>query len=194
MALGYTNKTMTDEILSIKNFLVIDDAEREKLMQDVLRSREVHDNAPNSYKVYKNFRVLSDSPFFKMLYDRTFNQCEAIFGKLEITEHNSTDCWSVATNKDYWASVPHDHTKTAIINTVYYLNVPKIDGKYVGTFRYINKQDEWVDYQPEPFELLVMPAYLVHDNGYNDTEEWRISINMEIITRNHVDFKLLDIK
>jgi hypothetical protein len=185
---------MTDEILSIKNFLVIDDAEREKLMQDVLRSREVHDNAPNSYKVYKNFRVLSDSPFFKMLYDRTFNQCEAIFGKLEITEHNSTDCWSVATNKDYWASVPHDHTKTAIINTVYYLNVPKIDGKYVGTFRYINKQDEWVDYQPEPFELLVMPAYLVHDNGYNDTEEWRISINMEIITRNHVDFKLLDIK
>jgi len=182
---------MSNEILSIKNFVVLDRGVQDMLMQEVLKSKEVHNNTPGSNQVYSNFRILSDNPFFKALYDKTFSQCEAIFGKLDITEHNSTDCWSVATNKNYWASVPHDHTTSATINTVYYLNIPKIDGKYVGTFRYINNEDEWVDYQPEPFELLIMPAYLVHDNGFNDTEEWRISVNMEIITRNHVNFKLL---
>lgn len=182
---------MSNEILSIKNFVVLDRGVQDILMQEVLKSKEAHDDAINSHKVYKNFRVQSENPFFKTLYQEVFNECENIFGKLDTTEHNSTACWSVATNKNYWASVPHDHTTSAIINTVYYLNVPKLDGKYVGTFRYINNKDEWVDYQPEPFELLIMPAYLTHDNGFNDTEEWRISVNMEIITRNHVNFKLL---
>jgi len=175
---------MTDDIIYIKNFLVLDDAERESLMQEVLKSKEVHDNAPNSQKVHTNFKILSDGLFFKTLYDKMFNQCEAIIGKLEITERNSTACWSLATNKDYWASVPHDHTRTAIINAVYYLNVPKMDGEYVGTFKYVDKQNKWVEYQPEPFELLIMPAYIFHDTGYHNTEEWRISINMEINTRN----------
>ena len=182
---------MTDEILSIKNFLVLNDAERESLMQEVLKSKEVHDNAPNSEKAYTNFRVLSDDLFFKTLYDKMFNKCEALFGKLETTERNSSACWSLATNKEYWASVPHDHLKSSTINTTYYLNIPKLNGEYVGTFKYVNKQGAWVDYQTEPFELIIMPAYLVHDTGFHDTEEWRISINMEIITRNHVDFELL---
>ena len=174
---------MVDNIISIKNFLVLDDAKKESLMQEVLKSKEAHDNIHNSPKVLTNFKIQSQNPFFKILYDRMFSQCEAIFGKLEITENNSDACWSVVTNKDYWASVPHDHIRTAIINTVYYLNIPKIDGEYVGTFKYVDKENKWVDYQPEPFELLIMPAHLIHDTGYHNTEEWRISINMEILTK-----------
>jgi hypothetical protein len=191
---GYTNGTMSNEILSIKNFVVLDSGVQNMLMQEVLKSKEVHDNTPDAGGTNRNFRIQTQNPFFKTLYQEMLGECQNIFGELNLSKYNSDACWSVCSNKHYWESVPHDHTKTAIINSVYYLNVPKVDGKYVGAFRYVNKQGEWAEYQPEPFELLIMPAYLTHDNGFHDTEEWRISVNMEIITQNHVDFTLLNIK
>ena len=49
--------------------------------------------------------------------------------------------------------------------------------------------DKWIDYQPKPNELLIIPNYLVHDTAFHNTEEWRISLNFEIVTNNKLYLK-----
>ena len=179
------------EVLSIKNFLVLDGIKQKQLVQEVVHSKEIHDSNINSSRASTNFKVLSDNSFFTELYEKLVTQCESIFGKLELSQYNSKACWGCCLNKDYWESVPHDHRNTSVINAVYYLSVPKIDGNYVGPFMYLNKNNEWVDYQVEPFELLIMPGNLMHNTAYHNSDEWRVSINMEIIPSNQIDFNLL---
>ena len=111
-----------------------------------------------------------------------------MFKEIDLADRNSTKCWSLCTNKDYWESVPHDHLETSTINTVYYLQIPKIDNHYCGKIRFLIN-NEWEDYQPKPNELLIIPNCLVHDTTFHNTEEWRISLNFEIITNNKLYLK-----
>ena len=37
-----------------------------------------------------------------------------------------------------------------------------------------------------PNELLIFPNDLIHDTTYHDTDDWRISLNFEIITNHKV--------
>ena len=65
-----------------------------------------------------------------------------------------------------------------------YVIVPNFCGK----IRFLIN-DEWEDYQPKPNELLIIPNCLVHDTTFHNTEEWRISLNFEIITNNKLYLK-----
>ena len=111
-----------------------------------------------------------------------------LFKEIDLADRNSTKCWSLCTNKDYWESVPHDHLETSTINTVYYLQIPKIGNNFCGKIRFLIN-NEWEDYQPKPNELLIIPNCLVHDTTFHNTEEWRISLNFEIITNNKLYLK-----
>lgn len=127
------------------------------------------------------------------LYDKFLRKSRLIFGNFKLTQSNSNACWSLCTNRNYWQSVPHNHIKTSTINSVFYLKVPKINGKYCGKIL-LYDDEKWNLYQPEPYELLIMPNYLVHDTEYHDTEEFRISLNFEICCTGNIDWDMLDWK
>ena len=176
-------------IVSIPNFYNISDSDKNILIEDIFYSKDLHDNKKNSVGVNENFLVVRDrAKILKKIYDKILNTCESLFEKIDLSDNNSDKCWSLCTNKDYWESVPHDHIKTSTINTVYYLQVPKIDNQFCGMIRFLI-DGKWNDYQPEPNELIIIPNDLVHDTTFHDTEEWRISLNFEIITKNKLYIK-----
>tara|TARA_B100000287_G_C20489696_1_gene724592 strand:- start:95 stop:631 length:537 start_codon:yes stop_codon:yes gene_type:complete len=167
-------------IITIRDFYIIDDDKKEILLEDIFYSKDKHDTKKDSVGIKKNFPILRDrNNITEILYKKFFKASENIFGRIDLHEGNSSQAWSLCTNKDYWESVPHDHKKSCTINAVYYLQIPKIDGKYCGMIRFL-VDGEWRDYQPEPYELIIMPNHLKHDTTFHDTEEWRISLNFEI--------------
>ena len=171
-----------EKVISIKKYFEPSIEERDQLVKDIFHSKNIHDDAVNSSGVSTNFEVIEDrNDICKKLYEKFLQTSKDIFGNITLDSRNSDACYCLCTNKDYWESVPHDHLTTSTINAVYYLQVPKVNGEYCGKIRFLNNYGEWESYQPEPFEMLIMPNYLVHDTEYHDTEEWRISLNLEII-------------
>ena len=178
-----------NDIISIPNFYNISDSDKKILIEDIFYSKRLHDSKPNSLGVSTNFLVTKDRlNILKKMYDQILETCKNLFKEIDLADRNSTKCWSLCTNKDYWESVPHDHLETSTINTVYYLQIPKIDNHFCGMIRFLI-DDKWIDYQPKPNELLIIPNYLVHDTAFHNTEEWRISLNFEIITNNKLYLK-----
>jgi hypothetical protein len=162
-------------IHSIKNFYLFEDKNKKKLIAHILNDKDKHDNKPKSKKELQNFRI-SPHPLLNNLYEEFLKECKNSLGDFTIYQKNSKDLFSLCTNKNYYSSVPHDHISTSTIVGVYYLNIP--DDKAAIIFD-IDKK--WRPYMPTEGELLIFPNYLKHDTLQNNTEEWRISINMEIL-------------
>jgi hypothetical protein len=171
-------------IISIKNYFELNNNLKNELIEDIFSSKKIYDQEINSPGAKNNFKVIKDrNNVCKNLYLNFLQTSKEIFGDIILDPKNSDACYSLCTNKDYWESVPHDHIETSTINAVYYVQIPKINGEYCGKILLLNDNNEWEKYQPEPFEMLIMPNYLVHDTEYHNTEEWRISLNMEIICK-----------
>ncbi len=166
-------------LYSIKNFYSFNKNDKKNLIKHILKDKEKYDNKPQSKKELGNFKIRPHSSLSNM-YDKFLDECKSTLGEFKLFKHNSKDFHCLCTNKNYYASVPHDHMFSSTIVGVYYLNVP--DNKGAILFK-VN--DEWGSYQPSEKELLIFPSYLEHDTLKNDTEEWRISINMEILC-NHI--------
>lgn len=183
---------MPDNLICIKNFLTVDDVVKRELMEDIFYSKKVHDEYENSPGVSTNFKIIRDrNNFCKKLYNKFLRTTTRIFGDIILDERNKTTCWSLCTNKDYWKSVVHNHVSSSSINAVFYLQVPKINDEYCGKIFLLNESNVWEEYQPEPFDFLIMPNYMYHDTEYHDTEEWRVSINLEIICKNEIDWSIV---
>ena len=175
-------------IISIKNFYDISHNDEKILIDDIFYSKLIHDNAENSSKVQSNFKLIRDSSNqTKKIYDKFLETSKLIFGNFTLSDSNKDCCWSLCTNKNYWCSVPHNHFTTSVINSVFYLKVPKHQDNYCGEILFFDN-NEWKAYQPEPYELLIMPNYLLHDTEYHDTEDWRISLNFEIICNETINW------
>jgi hypothetical protein len=63
---------------------------------------------------------------------------------------------------------------------VYYLNVPD---KTSGEIEFLGSNDKTFKYYPDTFELIIFPDYLVHKPNFSNSENWRVSVNMEIQTK-----------
>ena len=176
-------------IISLSNFYNISDSDKKILIEDIFHCKNLHDSKPNSKGVSSNFLVSKDRlNILPKIYNKILETCKNLFKEIDLADRNSTKCWSLCTNKDYWESVPHDHLETSTINTVYYLQIPKIGNNFCGKIRFLIN-NEWEDYQPKPNELLIIPNCLVHDTTFHNTEEWRIILNFEIITNNKLYLK-----
>ena len=83
-------------------------------------------------------------------------------------------------NKDFIPSVGwHSHYRTARINLVYYLHIPKkMKG---GQIQFKNRQGEILTLTPKNNQLLIFPGWMWHNTVNVESEELRLSINMEII-------------
>ena len=163
-------------LISIKDFFNIS-KHKSNLLNEILSQMN---NGGRQVKLKSN-KILSK------IYQNFLEYSQNRFGKLDIIQE--PEMWALCTNKDNWKSVIHNHIETSTINAVYYLNIPQIDYKNVGDIKLLHN-DKWYNYMPSENELLIFPNYLTHDTEYNKTEDFRVSINMEIKCNNDIDWNL----
>ena len=163
-------------LISIKNFFNIS-KHKNNLLNEIL---EQMNDGGRQVKLKSN-KILSK------IYQNFLEYSQNRFGKLDIIQE--PEMWALCTNKDNWKSVIHNHIETSTINAVYYLNIPQIDYKNVGDIKLLHN-DKWYNYMPSENELLIFPNYLTHDTEYNKTDDFRVSINMEIKCNNDIDWNL----
>ena len=162
-------------VISIKDFYKF--SNKKKIVKEIL-SQMLEGGCQFKLKSTKNYYSL---------YKKFVRFSEDKFGNLNIT--SDMNIWALCTNKDNWKSKVHNHIKTSTINSVYYLNIPKLDFKNQGAIKlYYN--EKWYNYIPSENELLIFPNYLTHDTEYNKTNDFRISINMEIKCNDEIDWSL----
>ena len=163
-------------LISIKDFFNIS-KHKSNLLNEILSQMN---NGGRQVKLKSN-KILSK------IYQNFLEYSQNRFGKLDIIQE--PEMWALCTNKDNWKSIIHNHIETSTINAVYYLNIPQIDYKNVGDIKLLHN-DIWYNYTPSENELLIFPNYLTHDTEYNKTEDFRVSINMEIKCNNDIDWNL----
>lgn len=163
-------------IYLIKNFNTIDDDLRNRLSSIVLYCKK-----KNHFGFGGSFLVDIDyDNFFKTSYEKFKNISRDMFNDYHILS-DYQPIFSYCSNKsDHGSGVIHNHLKTSTINSVYYLNIPKLSTEEKGSISFF-KNGKIFTYKPNNDDLLIFPDYLDHKiNNYDIDEEWRISINMEI--------------
>ena len=163
-------------LISIKNFFNIS-----KHKEDLLN--EILDQMKNDGRQVK----LKSNKVLSKIYQNFLDYSQNRFGKLDIIKE--PEMWALCTNKDNWKSVVHNHIETSTINAVYYLNIPQINYKNVGDIKLLHN-NKWYNYTPSENELIIFPNYLTHDTEYNKTDDFRVSINMEIKCNNEINWSL----
>ena len=163
-------------LISIKDFFNIS-KHKSNLLNEILSQM----NDGGRQVKLKSNKILSK------IYQNFLEYSQNRFGKLDIIQE--PEMWALCTNKDNWKSVIHNHIETSTINAVYYLNIPQIDYKNVGDIKLLH-ENKWYNYTPSENELIIFPNYLTHDTEYNKTDDFRVSINMEIKCNNDIDWNL----
>ena len=163
-------------LISIKDFFNIS-KHKINLLNEILSQMN---NGGRQVKLKSN-KILSK------IYQNFLEYSQNRFGKLDIIQE--PEMWALCTNKDNWKSVVHNHIETSTINAVYYLNIPQIDYKSVGDIKLLH-ENKWYNYTPSENELIIFPNYLTHDTEYNKTDDFRVSINMEIKCNNNINWNL----
>lgn len=175
-------KKIIDElpIYLVENFFTLNDVEKKKNIELAIDNKKYIDIFPKSGYNYP--LIEDDYNFYALLYKKFYDLCAANFN---FTSHkdNKKVCWCYADNVNNSASKFHNHIKSSTINSVYYLNVPDEDSGHIEFLI----DDKLLAYQPKNFDLLIFPNYMIHRPTQNKKEEWRISINMEIMAKENVN-------
>lgn len=177
----YSIQKLNDKfpIYLIKNFETPDENLRKELVLLVLRCKEKNHNSNSG-----SFFVDEDmSGFFENLYNKFVDCTYDIFGEYVKIPNKSYNIWSYSSNKFNHGPIPgmiHNHIDTSTINSVYYLNIPQSVTDDKGSISFFFNENIFT-YKPDNDDFLIFPNYLDHRiNNYEDDEEWRVSINMEI--------------
>lgn len=164
-------------IYLIKNFFVLDEDTRKILIEMLLENKLKNHKEP-----FASFPISVDfNDFFANLYKKFFLVSSSVFGGFSLSHENTNLCWSYCSNKyDHGFDSIHNHINTSTINSVYYLNIPPRMTLEKGSITFF-LEDKTFTYKPNNHDLLIFPNYLNHRvNNYEDDEEYRVSINMEI--------------
>lgn len=165
-------------IYLIRNFEIINDSLKSELIDIILecKSRN-HFSSGGSFLVDRDYQN-----FFSNLY-RKFERSSFDLFKMYTKSNRESLIWSYSSNKYNHGTIPgqiHNHINTSTINSVYYLSIPNSVTEEKGSITFFLRDMEFT-YTPKNYDLLIFPNYLDHRiNNYEDDEEWRISINMEI--------------
>lgn len=156
-----------------------DEATRSRMAQAIVQQHLTAD-----YSRGNNFRI-KDTPEgdFARLYERYYKEAQAILGPFTLSPRSSSSCWAYVTNKDHYRQGIHNHLRTSTINAVYYLNVPVTENYRDATISFYDtdRRTELLCYKPHSNDLVIFPDYLNHEPNDCPTEDYRLSINMEII-------------
>jgi len=170
------------QILSIRNFRQVSSEERveiNKLLEEnyLMSPLSVGDNR-SGY----NFPIVKDDTlFFTNLYKNYTELCYKLFGNFHISPQSITTCWCYRSNINDRHSFYHNHRSSSTINGVYYYQVDG-DGISFKIRPTWDHQEREFHYLPQPGELLIFPDGLHHKPDLTTSQNWRYSINMEILT------------
>ena len=164
-------------VIILHDFAKIGESDKKLMIDDVLSSRRKHLIRDSSAYKSNNPIEIDQTGLFSTLYKKFTEKSENLFGKLNYEPDNSDKCW---------AFCPHVHDCT--INSVYYLNVPKFNDHECGPIMFSDDPNSgrWEFYQPKNDDLIIFPGDLHHDPNFVPTNEWRISVNMEIRCKNNI--------
>ena len=164
------------------NLICVQDVVEVSLQERILINNSIEKNYLNSpvsrgiLDKGRNF-ALSEDPtlFFSNLYEKYKEICYKLFGNFHIIPQNNTTCWCYRSNINDYQSGWHNHLYTSTINGVYY---HQVEGDGILFFRNGKK----FHYIPQQGELLIFPGDLNHNAATTTSQNWRYSINMEILT------------
>tara|TARA_R100000388_G_scaffold57560_1_gene42514 strand:- start:132 stop:662 length:531 start_codon:yes stop_codon:yes gene_type:complete len=161
-------------IIRIDNFYDFSKGEQSRTKNSVIKQIE-RDNWNNNYR-------LKESKFTKKLYNKFVEACKKYYKFTINDKYNKNYCWAVASNKHFIPSVNwHNHVMTSTINSVYYLHIPK-DMKG-GEIEFRSRRKDVLKITPKTNELYIFPNWMWHNPVNVESEEFRLSINLEIITK-----------
>lgn len=160
-------------LISVENFAEVNSQER-ILINDSIE-KNYFQNAFNA-SVNNQFPLYDDhTSFFSHLYEKYKALCYELFGIFHITPQNKTTCWCYRSNINDFRSGWHNHLTTSTINGVYYYQVE-------GDGIFFERNGKEFQYIPQQGELIIFPNDLNHNAARTTSQNWRYSINMEIIT------------
>lgn len=152
-------------------------AHHERARAIVLDENATRIKIPGHY----SFPVRSQDEFFVLLYNRFEAACASHFQPFTVHPQSRRQVFAYVQNNASPPGVWHDHLQTATVNGVYYLAVPGNGGEL--RFRYA---DEEFDAVPEVGWLYLFPRWLFHRPLPQRSPDYRISLNIEIITHEHL--------
>tara|TARA_R110000772_G_scaffold130901_1_gene239148 strand:+ start:4567 stop:5091 length:525 start_codon:yes stop_codon:yes gene_type:complete len=160
------------KIITIDNFYPFSKGQQKRLRTSVINQIK-RANWDNNYPLKK-------SKFTTSLYDKFVDTAKNKLGSFKLKDLNKKTCWAVASNEDFIPSVNwHSHIYTSRINAVYYLHIPeKMQG---GEIQFKNRLGQILTHKPKTNQLLIFPGWMWHNPINVESEELRISINMEIV-------------
>ena len=136
---------------------------KDEIIEEAIKQRD--------YKT-EGFNFLLHTKYRADLYDIFISKCKELFKNIDILEEEFNVWCSVSLTN--W----HNHQDTANINGVIYL---KLCSNEKGIDFKIN--DKVVNYIPCENELIIFPSYLWHLPNVSITDEKRISLNLELLTK-----------
>lgn len=154
---------------------IINDAVRDRMISTVLNQKDTA-----NYHGGYTFHVKDPYGDFKKLYIYFFDTVKSVFGPFDIAAKHKTWCWANVYNKDNFKTNLHNHKRTSSINAIYYLKIPKDIGDKEGGLVLQNEMQESITFLPNQEDLLIMPNYMYHEPQPHSSQDYRISINMEI--------------
>ena len=149
-----------------------------------------------SYRKGYNFAIESPETWFRDLYasvlDSVREMHKQIFGKdLAISHRNKSACWAYVIDETRpKVGVWHNHVRTSTYNCVYYVRADHDDAIRLIIPRESSNPSigQKIDIPAQAGLLLVMPSWLFHKEKVIERRVVpRISINMEILTENHLE-------
>jgi len=141
---------------------------KEELIQEAIEQRQYNKHC---------FNFLLHTKYRADLYDIFITKCKELFKDLDISEEEF-NVWCSVSDKNYTLTNWHNHENTANINAVIYLKICS-DEKGID-FKIENKK---INYIPRENEMIIFPSYLWHHPNVSTTDEKRISLNLELLTK-----------
>lgn len=122
---------------------------------------------------------LENSSAGTQLYDACLGVARQLFKKFDIASSNSTELWAYVTHGGRPVQGPvHNHLRTATINMVYYLKVPK-EPFPMGRLL-LFKEPDVIAVTPNESDLLIFPGSMPHMPISNVSQDFRVALNLEI--------------
>ena len=157
---------------------VVDPDIQQRMINTVLSQK----NTANYYGGY-TFHIKDEYEDFKNLYNYFLKSVETVTGPLIIAPRSKSWCWANVYNRHNFKTNLHDHIATCSINAIYYLKMPSKLETGEGGLRIVDKHNNaLLEYYPSEFDLIIMPSDTPHEPLYHSSNDYRISINMELCT------------
>ena len=170
-------KLLKYNIISIKDFYHVSLKDRVKINNSIEKNLLICHSYGYDFSEYYNFPLDDDyTLFFSNLYEKYKKLCYQIFDNFHVSSQNKSRCLCYRSNKDWSGINWHNHLATSTINGVYYYQV---EGDGI-TFTHKGKEFHYV---PQQGELLIFPNDLFHKPDIATSDNWRYSINMELMTQ-----------